>query len=1202
MGDGSPEDGKRVCPTCGTEVAPSTSEATRPPPTCPNCGERLDDDNPSGFELSGEASRDSVPDAAILEGETDEVERTFSPSDVDEAETPSDSQTSGDDDRKHLSDLAEDSHSFAEAKREVDSNVEDREHLRATQNIQKPLPDIIEDSELERQEGEARAEFIERLEASRHRDESGDDEEGESSDELGSLPAPDTIRDAHDLSSRVSEDSAPSDSTAEIPPDELPLEEAEPPKADSNEESFADTESVPSTEEADPANLPDDGAREEDEETFESTASSDVEEPPTSRPDGSESSDDGIETAGVPESLLDGANLSPPSNRSEAEITPESSDSQGFDDEEARESTDRLRSGRLADDALEPDDDAPGTLGSGRSSIPSPDNLQNDASAKEGSETSDASSEDDSPTTTETETGDLSLEVDGGTTVGETGAVADETSPGDGESEPGDDSDDPIESLSEVLDARDSSPRENSDDETSPSGDAPDSEASSKVGALSDALADQDSSPEEQVDGGSPSPPPFSGQPPSPPPEALGEPSDDTSEGEADDQGKDISDVPEPPTSNDDDASAGGDSASSPDAAEEASETTGSERETSSPPPLDVESTPKPDEDEPGPFEASDLGTEFDDGPGEAETTSASSDDMASESDGELRVAEEDDASPESEDDSPRVERSSDSISGGTSVESEPDEAEVGPSPSVASEGDEVSRERTDELDSDSRTSTDTSSSETTQSSTTSEGDETSRGTSGGLVALAGFGALAAAAVGYWFWAAPSGESQDGTQTTQATTADATTSTDTSDRRRTVARTLRRATEVVADARQIDPSDPELQRTVASRLLEAGRAREASRIYDVLWRRGEPADLEWTETYLDTLRRAKRHRRFRDVVLDVVQKTDDEEPWIERWHASLERDSELASYDVVDLDANERAAAFRPADSADVDGLIVTNRVGERKFVFQPATEWRRRWRDDVAAWRLCRIVVCRFEIPRTRPARISRASFRERFEGSAPLSTWRWVSETGPDGETRQYLYGALRAWPGEVARWPIEEFDVWRPWLRADRDGSSLEQPVREALAGFESLQNGELYEALLAELDEGPLRPHAAQLSSIVVFDYLTNNWGRFRETTDEYGASNHFADGSFVTLGTDSVFQPRDSRRVQGRFEWISRFGRDTITSIRILDRERVSPLLYPDPSTLEQEKLEVFWKQRDALIARVDRLVERYGRSSVLAFD
>lgn len=410
------------------------------------------------------------------------------------------------------------------------------------------------------------------------------------------------------------------------------------------------------------------------------------------------------------------------------------------------------------------------------------------------------------------------------------------------------------------------------------------------------------------------------------------------------------------------------------------------------------------------------------------------------------------------------------------------------------------------------------------------------------------------------------------------------------------------ARQTVREAASVDVEDPELQQRVAQRLVDGGRHVSASRIYDVLWRQArEPSGYDFAERYLGVLMEAKRFRRARMVAVEVVQTDPSGSTFEELYRKSVDRDPALEDRAPVDLTADLEADRLEEGGELDIDGWIVRDEAGNPTAIFDPETSKRSRWQDDVAAWRLCELIACQFQIPRTRPARLARGKFDSLVAEGIDRSELRWRTVSGEDGEVT-YLYGSLRDWPGEVVRWPIEAFGVWRPWMQAYSSGEALERPAEESLKSFRELESGSYYDQVVGELDGATVRDLAGQLSGVVSFDYLTNNWGRFADSESAYGSRNHFADGRFVTIWTDTAFQGRKSTRVKGRFGWISRFSRDFLTSVRLLDRDETRSVLYPDASALERQRFEIFWEQRESMLKRIDDLISEHGREGVLAFE
>ncbi len=282
---------------------------------------------------------------------------------------------------------------------------------------------------------------------------------------------------------------------------------------------------------------------------------------------------------------------------------------------------------------------------------------------------------------------------------------------------------------------------------------------------------------------------------------------------------------------------------------------------------------------------------------------------------------------------------------------------------------------------------------------------------------------------------------------------------------------------------------------------------------------------------------------------------------------------------------------------------------GEKRYAFKPAqTEWDDGWRAEIAAYTLCQLLPCVFDVPESFTARVE----QDTWQGLYPLNTvkqaeyateferLKWRTEPNEKGEEVQVLYGVAKIWVPGFTDFPIEYTDVWHPWVDATGDASVLELPLDQSLQGLQG--RGEYYEGVLGEAGSATTLSVARQLSNIMVFDFLINNWDRFSTVEDYYGVNNQFADGKFVSIDNGAGFQFQASERVDSRFRKVTRFSKSMIAAVRLLDRDLVDPLLFPNPTEQEEQRLDQFWKRREELLARVDELVEEHGAEQVLYFD
>src|SRR5690554_1979118 len=320
-------------------------------------------------------------------------------------------------------------------------------------------------------------------------------------------------------------------------------------------------------------------------------------------------------------------------------------------------------------------------------------------------------------------------------------------------------------------------------------------------------------------------------------------------------------------------------------------------------------------------------------------------------------------------------------------------------------------------------------------------------------------------------------------------------------------------------------------------------------------------------------------------------------------YSAIEKNPELGPYQTVEVGADAQADSAELVTAGKNNKRLGFNLSKNQKsvFVFKPSqTQFERDWRMSIASWRLCQVMVCNFDIPRTRPARVERSVFDRLIAGDAAASAEKlaplnWVREDG-----KEYLYGALVDAVDSPARFPIEDISLWRPWL-SPGSTDELNGPLAEGLAPLKRL-DGEFYEPLLAQAGDLTLAQLAGQLSSVLVFDYLTNNWDRFHPDTARWGTRLGLHDGVLVSAANLNTFQPRASTRIKGRFDWTSRFSRATVASLRLMNPEQLSERLFPEPSGAEKARLAVFWNQRDLALKRIDSLVQARGEDDVLRFD
>jgi len=128
-------------------------------------------------------------------------------------------------------------------------------------------------------------------------------------------------------------------------------------------------------------------------------------------------------------------------------------------------------------------------------------------------------------------------------------------------------------------------------------------------------------------------------------------------------------------------------------------------------------------------------------------------------------------------------------------------------------------------------------------------------------------------------------------------------------------------------------------------------------------------------------------------------------------------------------------------------------------------------------------------------------------------------------------------------------------------------------------------------------------AAELSDMIVFDYLTQNvdrWGGNFTNVRTRGKG-----GPLIYLDNGAGFWLGEQRLglMEARLKALQRFRRSTVDAVRELDLERFAKRLAADPlaPVLNDRQLDGLKRRQRALLAHVDRMIDRYGEQEALAW-
>jgi hypothetical protein len=221
-----------------------------------------------------------------------------------------------------------------------------------------------------------------------------------------------------------------------------------------------------------------------------------------------------------------------------------------------------------------------------------------------------------------------------------------------------------------------------------------------------------------------------------------------------------------------------------------------------------------------------------------------------------------------------------------------------------------------------------------------------------------------------------------------------------------------------------------------------------------------------------------------------------------------------------------------------------------------------------VAAYRLNRLLGLNHV-----PPAVTRSFHRDELLAKLPSDAGpyvqRFLAETIFDDE------GFTR---GELSHWiPVivdtlfdkpEQMEQWTRWLTV---GEPIPEEKRELMS----------------------------QLSTLLVFDLLTNN-------SDRFSGGNLMAssDGK-ILFYMDNTFgfqlQPEGHERCRQGLARAQKFSRGFVAALRKLDARSIRDSFAPEPVELSTAEIESVLARRDVALRHIDNLVAQFGAAKVLVF-
>ena len=264
-------------------------------------------------------------------------------------------------------------------------------------------------------------------------------------------------------------------------------------------------------------------------------------------------------------------------------------------------------------------------------------------------------------------------------------------------------------------------------------------------------------------------------------------------------------------------------------------------------------------------------------------------------------------------------------------------------------------------------------------------------------------------------------------------------------------------------------------------------------------------------------------------------------------------------------------------------------------------------YRSEIAAYRLCPLIRCGFDIPRNVPVYFDFKAFSGLYArlSSNPKEEFTEIIPTRlPDGSFR--VDGTYKDWIPDFADFPIEFTNIWKPWLNPGTSRDDLSTPVSDILPEITKRHKlgSKFTDKLAPHVQDTSKYQLARQISNLLVLDFLINNWDRFSGAPMLYGVNCQIAHGRFMSIDNGAGFPKTPSPKPDKHLHEISRFSRITYNAIKSLDsdKDKVNDYLFPNPSDMERERLETFWKQRQLYLDYVQQCIEQNGEAETFFFE
>ncbi|MEM7435298.1 MAG: hypothetical protein AAF436_09120 [Myxococcota bacterium] len=216
-----------------------------------------------------------------------------------------------------------------------------------------------------------------------------------------------------------------------------------------------------------------------------------------------------------------------------------------------------------------------------------------------------------------------------------------------------------------------------------------------------------------------------------------------------------------------------------------------------------------------------------------------------------------------------------------------------------------------------------------------------------------------------------------------------------------------------------------------------------------------------------------------------------------------------------------------------------------------------------------------------------------------------------GGDARIQELMFGPDKTLKGAFIWWVpqrLARLRLGRQWERWVRVQPTLPITPYQRPVDYRADLNGRSGTREATDPDRPlagppPNAERAAELSDLIVFDYLTQNVDRWGggftnvRTRDEGGPLIYLDNGAGFWLGQQRL------GLMESRLKALQKFRRSTIEAVRNLDIEAFAARLAGDPLApiLNEKQLDGLRKRQRAFLAHVDRMIARFGEAEVLAW-